>query len=138
MALAQTTGTRSLQEYEFLKALMASKNQAQFMAEAVGSLTGEALFKLVADLDAVAAKKQNATWRMEHTDSYCTARDFRYGQRSRRWLQARGLRSKFDQAYALWRVFVQENLLTNPNVKALLAKDANSLAAMPFSSVLKV
>ena len=137
MALAQLTGVRGLQTWKFTLAVIGSKAQNVFSAEFVGSLRGTQLQKVSKALDAVAAAKQNARWRLEHTDAFCLARDFRYGRRSRRWLAAKALRSKFDQAYAEYAVFLNENVLLNPDLAKLPSQDINVLSQKPFSDIMK-
>lgn len=138
MPIGQTTGVRSLQDLKYLQAFIAATVQNRFIAEAAGSLTGDNLFKVASDLDKVAAENQNATWRQEHTDAYCLARDFRYGRRSRKWLMAKALATDFDHAYNLWMSFVTENWVTNQaTIAPLLKQEANYLADLPFDKVLK-
>lgn len=114
-----------------------AKSQNVFVSEVAGSINGDVLFSVTGKIDLTAAKAQNATWRAEHTDSYCLARDFRYGHRSRKWLFARGLRSRFDAAFQQWAVFVTTNLTTNPSIRTLTSQDVNKLAEQAFSTTLK-
>ena len=137
MPLGQTTGVRSLQQLRQAQAFVNAKAQNVFISEVAGTVNGDILFSTVSAIDQTAAKAQNATWRQEHTDSYCLARDFRYGHRSRKWLFARGLHSRFDHAYQQWAVFVTTNLTTNPSIKQMTGQDVNKLAEQPYDKTLK-
>lgn len=136
MPIAQTTGVRGLQSFKLTQAFVEAKAQNSFIAEVEGSLNGENLFKVAKQIDQVAAKQQNARWRQEHTDAYCLARDFRYGRRSRKWLFAKAIRTRFDSAYTSWSGFVQENILVQPDVAQLTKQDINKLVNESFSEVL--
>lgn len=136
MAYGQTSGVRSLQIWRFTQAFIAAKTQNIFAAEVAGSLDGKSLLQVAAEIDKVAAKKQNASWRQEHTDAYALARDFRYGHRSRKWLFAKALRTRFDQSYDGWRSFQRENVILHPEVDKLPKQDIVALANAKFSETL--
>lgn len=136
MPFGQVTGVRSLQDLRYLQAFIAATTQNLFSAELAGTINGKVLFDVAAEIDKVAAKKQDASWRQEHTDAYCVARDFRYAHRSRKWLFAKALSSDFDRAYALWQSFVQENFVTQPQIAKMPGEDVNALADKPFNQVL--
>lgn len=127
-----------MQELKYLQAFIAATVQNRFVAEVAGSVNGAGLFTVAEEIDKVAASKQDATWRQEHTDAYCLARDFRYGRRSRKWLFAKALSSDFDSAYHLWLSFVTENLVVQPQIKNMPSSSINSLAEQPFNKTLNV
>jgi hypothetical protein len=137
MAIGQLTGVRGLQTWRFTQAIISAKSQNVFASEVAGTLDGKPLVKVASAIDAVAAKKQNASWRQEHTDAYCLARDFKYAHRSRKWLAAKALRTTCDHAYEEYASFLRENVILQPELDKLPGKDVAVLAATPFSDILK-
>jgi hypothetical protein len=136
MPFPQTTGARGLHQATELQEFIAAKTQSRFSAERAGTVRGNELFELAAQVDKVAADKQNATWRQEHTAAYTLARDFRYGHRSRRWLFSRSLSSGFDHAYEQWASFVRENLVTHPGIVRMLRENQEQLSRKTINDTL--
>lgn len=136
MAYAQTSGVRGLQVWRFTQDFISAKAQNVFSAEVAGSVTGKELLSVVAEIDKVAATKQNSSWRQEHTEAFALARDFRYGHRSRKWLFAKALRTRCDQAYEGWMSFLRENVILHPSISKLPKRDIVALSNAKFSETL--
>jgi len=113
MNLGQTTGNRAILTLKTVFSYVAGKISRPWTREKLASYTGDDIVPILKDMDAAAATLQTSQIIHEYDDLFCLHRDVLYGGRSRRWLYARALSSKTDQAYNAWVVYVRENLGTN-------------------------
>lgn len=107
--VANITVARAFQALAAVHGYVDSTAYKQIYQELVGSFTGASLDALVTEFDADAAKVRSTDVELEHVDLFCLKRDFRYAQRSRRYLYERAQQEKLRHAYELWLLFAREN-----------------------------
>jgi hypothetical protein len=136
MNLGQTTGARAIILLKTVFNYVAGRTAKLWCREKLDSYTGDDINPILADMDAAAAMLQTSQIIHEHNDLFCLNRDILYGGRSRRWLYARGLNSKTDQAYNAWIVYVRENLGTN--VPAIYNSGIAELEIADFKKTMEI
>jgi hypothetical protein len=107
--IAIVTVARALQALNEIHQYVDSKTYKQLFQEVVGDFNGSSIIPLVTSLDAAAAKTRSTDIELEHVDMFCLARDFQYGQRSRRYIYQQAQQEKLRYAYELFALFAREN-----------------------------
>jgi hypothetical protein len=136
MNLGQTTGARARILVENVFSYVSGEINKLWTREKLSSYTGADIAPVLNDMDAAAAALQTSQIIHEYNDMFCLQRDVLYGGRSRRWLYARGLSSKTDQAYNAWVVYVRENLGTN--IDAISNAGIAELETMDFKKTMAI
>lgn len=127
MTTGPVSGVQALRLNAFTDAINKGTAQNPFLAEDWSSVSGKDLLQVYQQIADVAAQRRDSSWQQELTLAFSRQRDFRYGQRSRRWLMARGLRNRYDRACLLWGSFVQMNLAEHPEIAELTRQDLRTL-----------
>ena len=110
MASGETTAARGLANWKRLVKYLKAEVLKPWFTERLSTFKGEEIIAVAHQQDKDVAITQVARLRMEHTDTFCVARDHLYARRYRKWLYSKAYWSKIDGNYELWAVFVRENM----------------------------
>lgn len=139
MRLGQTTGARAILLWKNVFAYAAGTIKRFWVREKLINYTGTDIAPILAKQETDAAVLQTSQIIHEYNDLFCLQRDVTYTGKSRRWLYARALSTKTDQAYAAWSVYVRENMgTTNLGSSGITAESPLQLETENFEVTMQI
>ena len=137
MTLGQTTAARAFILLKTTFAYVAGNLNRFWVREKVNTYTANDIAPILSKMEADAAILQTSQIINEYNDLFCLNRDILYGGKSRRWLYARALSSRTDQAFTAWSVYVRENLGTE-NLGSIPNESVTQLASDDFEATMQI
>lgn len=137
MKLGENTAVRLLVRLQNIREQISAAATRIWTGEYFGNVQATELDALQELQDRKSAIARDLRYTHENASTFALRRDYRYGQRSRKWLYAKAMQTKLDRNYDQWTVFIRLNLVQGDFYAKATDVNPQQLAEQSFDQLNK-